>query len=111
MAPPRKPAPEAELAAVRAAAEQLAVVEKEADRLRAARNAEILAAKFAGATGAQLEDAAGIKRQNVHAVLKEAEYDPDLTPAAKARLVERLRRAGAPSQRIRSDTSGSNESC
>ncbi|MGH3858228.1 hypothetical protein [Actinokineospora sp.] len=93
MAPPKKPAPEAELAAVRTVAEQLADVEREAARLRAVRNAEILAAKLAGATGDQLAAAALIKRQNVHAVLSEAGYNADLTPAVAARLVERLRRA------------------
>lgn len=93
MAPPKKPAPEAELAAVSAAAKQLADLERKAARLRAVRNAEILAAKLAGATGDQLAEAALIKRQNVHAVLAEVGYNADLSPAAAARLVERLRRA------------------
>lgn len=91
MAPPKKLAPEAELAAVRAVAEQLADVEREAARLRVARNAEILAAKLAGATGDQLAKAALIKRQNIHALLTGLGYSADMPESTVAQLISRLR--------------------
>lgn len=69
---PRKPTtpPETELARVREFAAQLAEAEAEVERIRRERNAAMVTAKLAGATGDHLAAAAGIARRNVVAALQ-----------------------------------------
>jgi hypothetical protein len=71
-----RPQPDAELAAVRDLAEQLATVEAEADRLRAERDLAMLAAVQAGADKVHVAAAAGIDRRNVYPALAKLGYDP-----------------------------------
>lgn len=68
---PRKPTPppEPQLARVRELATQLATAEAAVERIRRPRNAAMLMAKLAGATGDHLAEAAGIARRNVPAAL------------------------------------------
>ncbi|AIJ26373.1 hypothetical protein [Amycolatopsis methanolica] len=73
---PRKPTPPPpELEQVRKRAAQLARIEALADRVRAKRNEELVTAKLAGATGAQLAEAAGLTRRNVYDALAAAGHD------------------------------------
>lgn len=74
---PRKPTPppETELARVRELATQLAQAEAEVERIRAARNAAMVVAKQAGATGEHLAAASGIARRNVPAALRAGGLD------------------------------------
>lgn len=74
---PRKPTPppEPELAAVRAAAAELADALDEVEKLRRARDKAMVQAKLAGATGDHLAAASGIARRNVPAALRNGGLD------------------------------------
>lgn len=75
------PPPETELAQERKFATQLATAEAEVERIRTARNAAMVIAKKAGATGEHLASAAGISRLNVPDALRSGGVEMDeMTP-------------------------------